>query len=377
MSVQPSETPPPSPSLSPSPSPSLSPPPSPSSSPPGGPVPPLGAGVHAPPDVPTLAGMWRAMVLARTFEDRVVALYRQNRVTGGVYTGTGNEATSVATAWPLAPDDVILPLHRDLGAHFVRGHTPRDVMAQVLKRAAAQTGGKDTGLHLGKPGSNIVGMISHLGHMIPVAAGVALAERYRGTRGVAVTYIGDGGTSTGDFHEALNFAAVARLPLICVVENNQWAYSTPNELEFACARLSDRAAGYGMAGETVDGTDAVQVYDAMVRALERARAGGGPTLLESVTFRMRGHAEHDDMKYVPADMIAYWAARDPIERLERHLQAMGGLDADEAARARAEAAAAVDDAVAWAEALPAPRGPEAEEGVYAYWEARWTAPRRG
>jgi TPP-dependent pyruvate/acetoin dehydrogenase alpha subunit len=340
-------------------------------------VPPLGAGVHAPPDLPTLAGIWRTMLLARTFEERVIALYRQNRVTGGVYTGIGNEATSVATAWPMAPEDVLLPLHRDLGAHFARGHTPREVMAQVLKRAVSQTGGKDTGLHLGRPGANIVGMISHLGHMIPVAAGVALAERYQGRRAVAVTYIGDGGTSTGDFHEALNFAAVQKLPMICVVENNQWAYSTPNELEFACARLSDRAAGYGMAGETVDGTDAIAVYDAAARALERARAGRGPTLLETITFRMRGHAEHDDMKYVPAEMIAHWSPRDPLERLERHLRAVGGLDGDEAGAARSEAAAAVDDAVTWAEAQPSPKGPEAAEGVYAHWEPRWNPPRGG
>ena len=343
---------------------------------PGAGPPPLGVGVATLPDAATLERMWRAMVLARSFEERLIAMYRQNRIAGGVYSGIGNEAVSVGTASPLGDGDVVLPLHRDLGVHLVRGHSPRELMLQWLKRADSQTGGRDTGMHLGAPGSDIVAMISHLGHMIPVAAGVAFAERYHGRNTVAVTWIGDGGSSTGDFHEALNFAGVHRLPMICVIENNQWAYGTPNELQFACQQLSDRAAGYGMAGETVDGTDVIAVWDAMARAIARARSGEGPTLLETRSFRMRGHAEHDDMAYVPADQVAYWQQRDPLSRMERHMRDALQLDDEAVAVARAEADAVVDDAVAFAEAAPRPMGPEAAERVFAHWEDRWTPPRR-
>jgi 2-oxoisovalerate dehydrogenase E1 component len=312
-----------------------------------------------------LLGIHRAMVRSRLLEERLRALYRQGRLTGGCYTGIGNEAVAVCTAWALGPDDVLLPMHRDMGAHLVRGHSAREILAQYFKRRTSQTGGRDSGLHLGAPGSNIVGMISHLGHMMPVAAGVALAERLKGTQAIALTYIGDGGTSTGDFHEALNFAAVQKLGAIFVVENNQWAYGTPNEKEFACEDLATRATGYGMVGTSVDGTDAEAVLAASREAVARARAGKGPSLIVTETMRMTGHAEHDDAKYVPKEMFEKWRKKDPIERIEGVLRKKKAIDEEGIVRVRAEADKEIEEAVEWAEALEKAVPSDAIERVFA------------
>lgn len=236
--------------------------------PPGDAPPKLGASVPRDelPDARTALALYEHMLTSRMVEERIVDLYRLGKITGGCYTGIGNEATSVAAALALGPDDVLVPTHRDMGANLVRGHGPLEIFRQYLKRATSQTEGKDTGLHLGREGSNVVGMISHLAHMMPVAVGVALAERQKGRDVVVMTTVGDGSTSLGDFHESLNFAAVQKLPVLFVIENNQYAYSTPYTIQYACERLADRAAGYGMPGEQLDGTDALEVWAAARRA---------------------------------------------------------------------------------------------------------------
>ena len=239
----------------------------------------------------------------------------------GLYRSLGQEASSVGAAYALERGDIMTPLIRNLGAVFVRGGRPRDVFCQYMARAAGPTRGRDLNTHFGwlsPEGSNIA-VVSMLGDMVSILAGAALAERMQGRRTVALTWIGDGGTSTGAFHEGFNFACVQKVPLVVVAENNKWAYSTPTARQMANTRIVDRALGYGCAGESLDGNDVLAVYAAVRRAVERARQGGGPTLLEADTMRMRGHAEHDDMKYVPREMLEAWARKDPILRFERRL----------------------------------------------------------
>jgi pyruvate dehydrogenase E1 component alpha subunit len=312
-----------------------------------------------------LLGMYRTMRLTREFEMRVVRLYRQGKIVGGVYTGTGNEAVSVGSAWALGKDDILAPMHRDLGALFVRGEKARDMMCQYLGRRNSPTHGKDGNMHQGYIELNILGMISHLGALIPVAVGAALAGMIRGRRQVAMNYIGDGGSSLGDFHEGLNFAAVHKVPFVLIIENNQFAYSTPTRLQYACKDLVERAAGYGVHGDMVDGNDILAVYAVCKRAVERARDGGGPTLIEAKTMRMRGHSEHDDHFYVPKELLEEWRQRDPIERFEKYLKTHGLLPDSIRAEIEREVAGEIDEAVEFAEASPLPEGPEATEGVYA------------
>jgi TPP-dependent pyruvate/acetoin dehydrogenase alpha subunit len=319
--------------------------------------------------------LFRHVLASRRFEERAVLLYRQNKITGGCYTGIGNEGTSVGTALALGPDDVLVPTQRDMGSHIVRGHDFLTIMRQYLKRGTAQTGGKDGSLHLGVEGSNVVGMISHLGHMLPVAVGVALAERQQGKRTMVLTTIGDGASSLGDFHEALNFAAIQKLPVLFVIVNNQYAYSTPVTLQYACERLSDRAAGYGIPGEQLDGTDAIAVYAASKRAVERGRAGLGPTLLECVTMRLRGHSEHDDFKYVPAELMERWKGGwDPVTRLASYAKQRGDLDDATIAAIDAEIGRDLDAAQAQAESEPPPDPASAVTDIFRLWKPEWTAP---
>jgi TPP-dependent pyruvate/acetoin dehydrogenase alpha subunit len=261
-----------------------------------------------------------------------------------------------------------------MGAHLVRGHLPVEIMRQYLKRGTSQSAGKDSGLHMGKEGSNIVGMISHLAHMMPVAVGIALAERQRGKRTAVLSTVGDGSTSLGEFHEALNFAAVQRLPVLFVIENNQYAYSTPITLQYACERLSDRALGYGMRGEQIDGTDVIAVHRAARQAIDRGRKGEGPTLLECVTMRMRGHSEHDDFKYVPPHLIERWRAWDPIERVLSHIAAERIASKEAVEAMRAEVAEEIDRAIESAERDPPPDTESASEDVFRLWKEEWTVP---
>lgn len=315
------------------------------------------------------------MFTARAVEERVIALYREGIVRGGLYSGMGNEATSVATAMAIDPaKSFLVPTHRDLGSHLVFGHEPSELALQYLGRGAAQTEGKDSGLHLGRAGSRIVGMISHLAHMMPVAVGVALAERQRNNKeAVVLTSVGDGATSLGDFHESLNFAGVHKLPVIFLIVNNQYAYSTPTTLQYACEKLSSRAAGYGMHGVTIDGTDPFVVYETTRLAAERARQGEGPTLIESITMRMRGHSEHDDHKYVPAELLEAWRGWDPITRISNYLlKQQGQWTADSLQSFRRSIEDKVHAAFEKARKAPEPLGERANKDVYAHWESHWT-----
>ncbi|CAN5413385.1 thiamine pyrophosphate-dependent dehydrogenase E1 component subunit alpha [soil metagenome] len=254
------------------------------------------------------------MLMAREFDNAMLRLYRQGKAFGGVYSQLGNEATSVGSAYALdTKRDVLFPMHRNIGSHFVFGQDVDTLMINHLAREGSQMRGTDGTGHYADPEKRIYGNVSHLGAMIPVAAGFSMADQLRGITTVSMTYIGDGGSQVGEVHEALNFAAVRKLPLILIVENNQYAYSTPNSSEFACEKLSDRALGYGMAGVTIDGTDVELVAQTCSEAVERALRGDGPTIVECVTMRMRGHAEHDDFAYVPKELLEEWKLKDPVE----------------------------------------------------------------
>jgi len=264
--------------------------------------------------------IYRWMLLNRKMEIALENLYKQGKVVGGVYFGLGQEACSCASAYALHKEDWLGPLIRNQGATLVRGFSPRDIMMQYMAKAGSPTGGRDASSHFGDiHDRNVVAPISTLGDLIPVLAGVALGARLQGRNIAVMTYIGDGGQSTGITYEGLNFAAVQDLGLVLFVENNLWAYSTPADMQFRVKDLAERAIAYGIPGVIVDGTDACQVYDAAHEACERARRGQGPTLIEAKMMRMKGHAIHDAADYVPKPLFEYWTRRDPITRLENYL----------------------------------------------------------
>jgi TPP-dependent pyruvate/acetoin dehydrogenase alpha subunit len=267
------------------------------------------------------------MRLNRAVEDTMVKLFRQNKIVGGLYSSLGQEAVSVGTAYALEKKDWLAPMIRNIGALLVKGVPPRDVFMQHMAKYDSPTKGKDGTSHFGDlENLHIVSPISMLGDLIPVMAGVAIAGRYLGQKIVAMTWIGDGGSSTGVFHEGLNFAAVQKAPFVLVLENNQWAYSTPVKRQVPLENLADRAKAYGIPSYTVDGNDVVAVYTTAKEAVDRARQGEGPILLEVKTFRRMGHAQHDPAEYVPKDMRAYWEGRDPIALYEKYLTAEKLLD---------------------------------------------------
>jgi pyruvate dehydrogenase E1 component alpha subunit/2-oxoisovalerate dehydrogenase E1 component alpha subunit len=309
--------------------------------------------------------LYRFMRLNRVVEERLVNLYRQGKVVGGLYRSLGQEATSVGTAYALRKGDIVGPLIRNLGVVLVMGYSPRDVMTQYMARSTSPSGGKDCNLHFGRPERGVISPISMLGALVPVMAGIALAGRMQKKDLVTMTWIGDGGTSTGAFHEGINFAAVQNLPLVVVAENNGWAYSTPVRKQTAARCLADKAAAYGIPGETIDGNDVLAVYEAARRAVDRARSGGGPTLIESMTYRMKGHAEHDAQAYVPKEELEQWRARDPIERYARTLVESGAASANELAAIDQAISEEVDREVEFAEKSPLPAPEFALEGVYA------------
>jgi pyruvate dehydrogenase E1 component alpha subunit/2-oxoisovalerate dehydrogenase E1 component alpha subunit len=264
--------------------------------------------------------LYRYLKMTRMFDEITVRLKRQSKLTGGVFTSLGQEATAVGTAFALAPEDFIAPLIRDIGACFVKGILPRTIFAQYLGKENAPSRATDVQFHFADLEKGFVGPISHLGDMIPVMAGVLLAARMKKESRVAVAYLGEGASSTGAFHEGVNFAAVQHLPLITVIENNGYAYSTPTRDQANCAAFVDKAVGYGILGLQTDGNDIVACYETMKRAVEHARAGNGSVLIEAMTYRRKGHAEHDNQSYVPAGEIEHWAANnDPIDRYERFL----------------------------------------------------------
>ncbi len=301
----------------------------------------------------------RAMLLMRGLEERAMTLYRQGKVPGSFYDGYGQEAVSAGAAFAMAPEDRLCILHRDLAAHIIRGVAPVRILAQYMGRATGITAGRDGNVHFGDRTLGCVGMVSMLPDMMLVATGMAMAFKLRGESRCALTWFGDGSTSRGDFHEALNWAGVQKLPIVFVLENNQYAYSTPLDKQFAVDPV-ERAAAYGFTGVTVDGNDVEAMFEATLAARSRAIAGDGPTLIEAVTMRMHGHAAHDDMKYVPKEQVEEWRKRDPIERQEQRLQA---LDVDVAAL-RAEVAAEIDAAATEALAAPMPDAATATDGVF-------------
>ena len=302
----------------------------------------------------------RYMLLMRGIEERAMNLYRQGKVPGSFYDGFGQEAVSVGAAFAMAAEDRLCILHRDLGAHLVRGVTPARILAQYMGRAAGITRGRDGNVHFGDWRKGCVGMVSMLPDMMLVATGMAMAFKLRQERRCAITWFGDGSTSRGDFHEAMNWAGVQRLPVIFVLENNQYAYSTPLDQQFAVDPV-ERAAAYGFPGVTVDGNDAEAMFEATREARERAIAGGGATLIEAVTMRMHGHAAHDDMKYVPKAQLEEWRRKDPIDRqVARALEL--GVDVD---ALRAEVQAAIDEGTQEALAGPMPDPGTALDDLFA------------
>ncbi len=305
------------------------------------------------PSAERLRELHRALLTPRLMEEKMLALVRQGRLSKW-FSGIGQEAIAVGVAATLEHDDWILPLHRNLGVFTTRGVDRRRLLAQLLGRAEGFTHGRDRTFHFGSAPDRIVGMISHLGAMLPVACGFALAAVLRGERRVAAAFSGEGGTSEGDFHEAVNLAAVWKLPVIFVVENNGWALSTPVREQYACRRLSDRAPGYGLAGATVNGNDLLAVCAAVEEAAARARCGLGPTLLEFETFRMRGHEEASGTDYVPRELFAEWARKDPVALFEDAVVRAGAMTKPECEAVREELRTRIEHDVDEALALPAP-----------------------
>jgi TPP-dependent pyruvate/acetoin dehydrogenase alpha subunit len=301
----------------------------------------------------------RAMLMMRGIEERAMSLYRQGKVPGSFYDGYGQEAVSAGAAFAMAPEDRLCILHRDLAAHVIRGVSPTRILSQYMGRAAGVTRGRDGNVHFGDRELGCVGMVSMLPDMMLVATGMAMAFKLRGERRCALTWFGDGSTSRGDFHEAMNWAGVQKLPVLFVLENNQYAYSTPVNKQFAVDPVQ-RATAYGFAGVTVDGNDAEAMFEATRAARERAVDGGGPTLIEAVTMRMHGHAAHDDMKYVPRAQVEEWRARDPIERQEKRLVG-AGVDVE---AVRASVSAEIQAASVEALAGPMPSPDDVLEGVF-------------
>ena len=306
------------------------------------------------------------MRLTRTLEERLVNLHRQNALVGGLFRSLGQEADAVGSAFALEERDVLSSLTRNLGSLLVKGATPVEVIRQHMATGDSPTRGRDLGLHFNDIRRGFIGHISPLGDMVAMMAGVTLTFKMRGEARVGLVYLGDGATSTGAFHEGINFAAVQRCPLVVIVENNGYAYSTPVAKQSAARQLVDKAAGYGVAGERTDGNDVLAVYDVTRRAVDRARSGGGVTLIELVTYRRRGHAEHDNQSYVPSGEVERWAAEnDPLDRYMRVLLDREKVEQDEIDAIDARVIAEVDTATDLALQSSPPLGPDALDGVYA------------
>jgi 2-oxoisovalerate dehydrogenase E1 component len=319
--------------------------------------------------------LYERLLLPRVVEEKMLKLLTQGRLSKW-FSGIGQEAVAVGAASALRPEDWLLPLHRNLGVFTTRSRDLPRLFLQLLGRAGGHTQGRDRSFHFGALDDRIVGMISHLGAMLPVACGLALAARLRGEDRVALVFCGDGTASEGDVHEAMNLAAVWRLPVVFLIENNAWGLSTPASEQHACATLADRAIGYGMPGEVIDGNDVLAVVDAVGRAAERGRAGNGPTLIEALTFRMRGHEEASGTAYVPLELLAEWAGRDPIARFEAVLDAddRGGPGAAARTALRVRLRGEVDRLVADALAAPVPVSSAAAELAAVYGPRRPLGP---
>jgi TPP-dependent pyruvate/acetoin dehydrogenase alpha subunit len=312
-----------------------------------------------------LLQIYRNMLITRGVEERGHILYRQGKIPGSFYTGRGNEASAVGVAMAMGPDDVGAPLHRDMGVHITRGVEPWKIFAQYMGRADGPTNGKDGNVHMADLRLGLLAMVSHLPAMLPVAVGCALAFRIREERRVALAWSGEGAMARGDAHEGMNFAGVRKLPVVFICDNNQWAYSTPTHLEYAVEHLADRAQAYGFDGVVVDGTDVLAVYREAKAAVEKARDGGGPTLIECQTLRMEGHAVHDDAFYVPKELFESWAERDPIERFRTWLRNNVDMSDDDEESISASVKKLMSDSLQRAEESPQPDPATLLDGVYA------------
>ncbi len=309
--------------------------------------------------------LYRHMRMTRTLEERLVALYRQTKVIGGLFRSLGQEADAVGSAFALERRDIMSPLIRNMGSMLVKGATPLEILRQYMAKGDSPTRGRELNIHFGDLNRGFVGQISHLGDMIPVMAGIALSFRMRGEDRVVLVYIGDGATSTGAFHEGVNFAAVQKVPLVVVVENNGYAYSTPTGRQTAANSFMDKALGYGIAGAQADGNDVLAVYDVTKGAVDRARAGDGPTLVELITYRRKGHAEHDNQSYVPHGEIEWWAANnDPIDRFVAWLRENDGATSEELTAIDDAVSAEIDAATDEADRSPMPEALDALVGIY-------------
>ena len=321
------------------------------------------------------------MQLNRQLEERLVRLFRQNKIVGGVYSSLGQEAVSIGTAYALEPRDWLAPMIRNIGSLLVKGVKPRDIFTQHMGKYTSPTHGKDGTSHFGDlKVRHIVSPISMLGDLIPVMTGVALAGRYLGHHIVTMTWIGDGGSSTGAFHEGLNLAAAQRAPFVLVLENNQWAYSTPVAKQVPIRDLADRAKAYGIASNIVDGNDVVAVYEASRKAVNDCRAGRGPVLIEVKTMRMKGHAQHDPAEYVPKSMVEYWKARDPVAHYEMYLTEHRLWDEKKKSEIDSRIERELNEDQKFAEESPLPLPEQAKQGVYCEGchtiEAQWRRPKK-
>jgi TPP-dependent pyruvate/acetoin dehydrogenase alpha subunit len=330
-------------------------------------------------DISMIEHLLYFMKLARIAEERIErVLYRQGKIVGGVYVGRGQEAVGVATAIQLVEGDVILPNHRDFAAFVIRGFELPEIFANWMARIGGPTRGRDNTLHLGDMQRGVIPIISHLGDTCPVACGVAMVLKQRRNRNVAVVTFGEGTTSRGDVHEAMNMASVMNLPVIFVCNNNGYAYSTHTSKQYAVKNLSVRGVAYNMPGVTVDGTDVLVVHAAAAKAISRARAGNGPSFIECKTYRLTGHSAHDMAEYVPDKVLKEGAKKDPIARLEKQVLAKRLMTRAALHAMEEKIRAEIDDAIVKAEASPLPEGASALEGVYCgpdcWWERSSAVP---
>jgi TPP-dependent pyruvate/acetoin dehydrogenase alpha subunit len=305
------------------------------------------------------------MKLSREFEERVSKLHLQGKILGGVYSGIGQEAIVVGVCYGLTRQDFISPLHRDIGAFLVKGVDPKVLMAQLMGKKTGLSKGKDSFLHGGNLDLGVFGATSMLGASLPVATGAALKFKLKKEPHVAIAFFGEGASSRGDVHEAMNFAGVYKLPVIFVCENNFYAYSTPQSLQMAIEDVADRAEGYGFKGTACSGNDLHAVMKTAHTAIERARKGQGPTLIECKTYRVHGHSEHDPAKYRTEEELIEWESRDPIPRFELYLEKKGYKFPKTKEEVTQRVRAVVDEAVKFAEESPYPEGKEALEDLYA------------
>src|SRR6187397_718101 len=312
-----------------------------------------------------LMEMFYWLKLIRSFDERLSTLVKQGKVRSGVYTGIGQEAIIVGTCFGLRPEDYICPLHRDLGALLMKGVTPRVMMAQMLAKVTGLSKGKDSALHSGVPELGIFGNTSMLGANLPVAAGLGYTFKIEKSDNVVVAYFGEGASNVGDFHEALNFAGVQRLPVLFICENNQYAYSVPVEKSMAIDDVADRAASYGFDGVAINGNDVLAVYQSTQGAVTRARSGGGPTLIECKTYRWHGHSEHDKAFYRTNEELAMWKSRDPIPTFTTYLTGLNVLTDDHETEIETRVKTTIDDAVEFATNSPDPDPAEAVADLYA------------